>query len=179
VYNRNLIEYLPEAFRDVKENEAILTMAEQPEMVSSWGAIDNALNDQFIFDATENGVSRFEKIMKIAPKADESLDSRKFTILVKNNEQIPFTFTALKKQLELLCGEDGYKLTRDVTTKVLSVKVALDAKNNFNDVADLLERTVPANMVIDISLMYHQHFEYTLSTHNFLQRYTHSQLKDD
>ena len=85
MYNRNLIEYLPENLRNVKENEAILTMAEQPEMVSSWGAIDNALNDQFILDATENGVSRLEKIMKVAPKAGETLDSRKFTLLVKNN----------------------------------------------------------------------------------------------
>ena len=54
MYERNLIEYLPPFERDIKELDAILTKAEQPEMVSLWESVDNVLNDQFIQDATES-----------------------------------------------------------------------------------------------------------------------------
>ena len=180
MYERNLIEYLPENLREVKENHAILTMAEQPEMVNLWDAMDDVLNDQFILDATENGVSRYEAIMKIAPKANQTLDDRKFAVLTKNNEQPPYTFAALKKKLELLCGEDGYSVTRDVKNKVLTVRVALTSKNNYGDVETLLERIVPANMVIDLSLMYNQHKMYEKYTHEQLHNnFTHEQLRNE
>lgn len=179
MYERNLIEYLPENLRDVKENKAILTIAEQPEIENVWDAVDDVLKDQFILDATENGVSRLEKIMKVVPKANETLDSRKFTLLTKNNEQVPFTITSLKKQLELLCGEDGYDVTRNVATKVLTVRVALAAENNYNDVEALLERIVPANMVIDLSLKYNQHNKLTSYTHEELQNFTHERLRNE
>jgi len=57
MYERTLIEYLPHIIRDVREYKAIMNDAEQPEMVDVWQAVDDALNDQFIVDATENGVS--------------------------------------------------------------------------------------------------------------------------
>lgn len=64
MYERTLIEYLPHIIRDVREYKAIMNDAEQPEMVDVWQAVDDALNDQFIVDATENGVSRWEKNLK-------------------------------------------------------------------------------------------------------------------
>lgn len=179
MYDRKLIEYLPECLREVKENKAILTMAEQPEMENLWGAVDDVMNDQFILDATENGVSRYEAIMKIAPKANQSLDDRKFAILTKNNEQTPFTFASLKQKLGLLCGEDGYCVTRDVKNKILTVRVALTSKNNYGDVEALLERVVPANMVIDLSLMYDQYIKVEKYKHGQLyNNFTHEQLRN-
>lgn len=180
MYERNLIEYLPENLRDVKENKAILTMAEQPEMESLWGSMDDVLNDQFILDATENGVSRFEAIMKVVPKADQSLDERKFTLLTKNNEQVPFTIASLEQRLALLCGESGYSVTRDVANKVLIVRLALESESNYSEVEALLERIVPANMVIDLSLMYNQHKMYEKYTHEQLHNnFTHEQLRNE
>lgn len=179
MYNRKLIEYLPEAFKTVEENEAILTMAEQPEMVDSWGALDNAMNNQFILDATEYGISRLEKIMKIIPKANHSLDDRKFTVLARNNEQPPFTMRILVRQLETLCGEGEYSVSRDVDKKILKVRIALTSENKFNDVADLLERIVPADMIIDLDLMYITHFEvwFNKLKHENLASYTHKQIR--
>lgn len=176
MYDRNLIDYLPNAERDIKEFDAILTKAEQPEIAISWGAIDNALKDQFVEDATENGVSRWEKILNIFPKATETLDSRKFTILTRINEQLPFTITTLKEQLKTLCGEDGYEVTMDDAG--VHVGVALTAKSNYNDVNALLKRVVPANMVVDLSLKYNQHSMYETYTHGALQTFTHAQIRN-
>jgi hypothetical protein len=176
---RKLIDYLPPVERDIAEFDAILTMAEQPEMSTSWDAVHDVLNDQFISDATENGVSRFEKIMNIIPKATESLDSRKFTLLARVSEQPPFTITTLKKQLETLCGEDNYEVFRDVDAKILYVRIAIAAKSDFNDVGILLNRVVPANMEIDLSVKYIQHDALSEHTHEILQNFTHEQIRNE
>lgn len=176
MYDRNLIDYLPQAERGIKEFDAILTKAEQPEVALSWGAIDNAMKDQFIEDATENGVSRWEKILNIFPKATDSLDVRKFTILTRINEQLPFTMVTLQEQLKTLCGEDGYEVTLDDAG--VHVRVALSAKSNYNDVDALLKRVVPANTVVDLSLKYKQQSSMEAYTHEQLQNFTHAQLRN-
>lgn len=178
MYERNLIEYLPEGLRNVKENHAILTVAEQPEMVNLWDAMDDVLKDQFILDATENGVSRFEAIMKVVPKADQSLDERKFALLTKNNEQVPFTIASLEQRLGLLCGEGGYEVSRDVKNKVLNVSVALAAKHNYTVVEELLERIVPVNMTINLSLKYNRNSAVAEYTHGGLEEFTHDQIRN-
>lgn len=179
MYERNLIDYLPPFERNIKEFDAILTQAEQPEMVLLWKVFDDILDDQFIETATENGVSRWERILGIVPKKKQTLEDRKFTILTRTSEKPPFTITSLEKQLETLCGAGNYEVIRDVAAKILHVRIALAAQSNFNDVAILLDRIVPANMVIDLILKYNQHEKVALSTHKDLQSFTHEHIRNE
>lgn len=179
MYDRNLIDYLPEFLRNIREYKAILTDAVQPEMVEFFNAIENALNDQFIPDATENGVSRWEKMLKIVPKATDSLDDRKFTILTKMNEQIPYTMPSLKQRLDALCGKGGYSVELDANKFILKVRIALTAQNNYKDVCVMLEGIVPLNMVIDVGLMYNKNEVWGAYTYEQLSAYTHEQLRNE
>lgn len=179
MYDRKLIDYLPTFEKNIKEFDAILTKAEDHEMSLAWNSSNDLINDQFVVDATENGVSRMEKIMKIVPKATETLDSRKFTLLTRMSEQPPFTITALERQLKTLCGEGNYEVTRDVSSKTLTVRIALVAQSNFNDVANLLERIVPANMVIDLSLKYNQYNKFKFTKHEDMVKIKHTQLRNE
>ncbi len=176
--DRNLIDYLPQVLKEVRELKLIF-QSEQIEIEKLWDALENALNDQFVVDSTEYGVSRWEKILGIIPKATETLDARKFRILTRLNEQLPYTMRTLKQQLEALCGKDGYsiKLYNDAYT--IEVKVNLIAKSNFDDVGALLQRVIPANMIIDLKLIYNQHLTLKQFTHAHLQTYTHNQLRSE
>ena len=115
--DRNLIDYLPPVLKKVREYQAI-TNAENPEFQQVFDTSEEVLSNLFIHDATEYGVGRWEKILGIIPKATESLDARKFRILTRLNEQLPYTMRTLKQQLEALCGKDGYsiELYNDVYT---------------------------------------------------------------
>lgn len=179
MYNRHLIEYLPDFLRSVREYKAILTDAFEPEVVELFQAIENALSDQFIETASEYGISRWEKMLKIVPKSTHSLEDRRFTILTRLNEQPPFTMEALKQKLENLCGKDGYSVEVDVEKFILKVRIALTSRNAFDDVCVLLERVVPSNMVIDVSLMYNQHKAFSQYTNGQLTAYTHHQLRNE
>lgn len=179
MYERHLIDYLPDFLREVREYKAILTDAFEPEVIALFQAIENTLNEQFIETASEYGISRWEKMLKIAPKPTHTLDDRKFTILTKLNEQPPYTMEALKQKLEYLCGKNGYSVEVDAEKFILKVRIALTSRNAFDDVCVLLERVVPSNMVIDASLMYNQHKAFAKYTNSQLSAYTHDQLRNE
>jgi hypothetical protein len=176
---RRLIDYLPLAIKNVREYKAILNSGEQAELASLWDAVDAALNDQFVTTATLNGVQRWEAVLGVRPKGADSLDARKFKILSRLNERLPYTLPVLKNMLQALCGEDGYDVEVLNETYTLIVKIALTAKSNFEDVAVLLNKVVPANMVIDLLQMYNPHLALHQFTHGHLRAYTQKQLRNE
>ncbi len=175
---KRLIEYLPPILAQVWEVEAIMEAA-QPEVDSYWAALYQAQDDFFIQDATENGVARWEYNVGLTPKGTETLEERKFRILTRINEQLPYTLVTLRQQLEALCGPEGYSVELKHTAYTLVIKVALTAKHNFDAVAELLARVVPANMVIQQILMYNQHKTLSEYAHAQLTAYTHYELRNE
>ncbi|WP_313132654.1 putative phage tail protein [Anaerocolumna sp.] len=174
----NLIEYLPGVLREVKEFKAF-AKAENPEAIKLWEELENVLDDQFVNESTLNGVKRWESILGIKALDTDTLSDRKFRILSRLNEQLPYTYKNLESQLSLLCGENGYKLHLDNSTYELIVKVALTAKKKFAEVGNLLDRVVPCNIVISLILMYNQHSTLSQFTHAHLSQYTHNQLREE
>lgn len=174
----NLIDYLPPMLQQVHDLQRIFN-AELPEVVGLWQAVDNAWNDQFVLEATENGVARWEHILGIIAKGTDSLDSRKFRILTRLNEQLPYTIRMLRQQLETLCGRDGYSIHVNLEQFILTVKINLIAKSSFAAVEDLLERIVPLNIVINLALIYNQHSTLGRHTHAWLSNHTHNQLRNE
>ena len=176
--DRNMIEYLPPMLQTIREFKALID-AEQPEASDLWDALDDVLDDQFINDATANGVSRWEKILTIAPKGGSTLPERKLQILARLNEELPYTFAKLKNQLEALCGVDGYSVVLSNSTYTLTVRVGLTAKDSFDAVDNLLDRVIPANILIDVSLEYNTHQTLSALTHAQLAAYTHDELRSE
>jgi hypothetical protein len=174
--DRPLIGYLPDVLREVREYEA-LAAAEEPEISILWDNIYIALNDQFVQSASEYGIERLEGILDITPKATFSLDDRRFTILSRMNEKLPYTMRMLKEKLAVLCGSNGFELLLEGF--VLDVKVALSAINNFSNVRDLLSRVCPANILISLSVKYNQHFTLARFRHGDLRDKTHNKMRNE
>lgn len=174
--DRNLIDYLPPVLKEVREFKLIF-QSEQPEIADLWGSIDNALNDQFVIDATEYGVGRWEKILGIVPKVTESLDSRKFRILTRLNERLPHTVRVLEQQLETLCGKDGYIMDLNENKYRLEIRIELSKKRVLEEITSFVKRIIPANLILIVDLEYNKHCTFSGHTYEFLKRYTHEQLK--
>lgn len=166
--DRKLIDYLPLFVQAYAEIKAIMN-AEQVNVVKAWADAEDAMNDQFILDATENGVNRWESMLGITPKAIFTLDERKFQILAHLNKQLPYTLEALNYALTTLCGQDGYRLKLVPDKYELTVKLALKNENNMDAVRDLLENMVPANIICSIQMF---------NTQDILVDFTHGQLKN-
>ena len=172
---RKLIDYLPYVIRDYAEFQGI----EQPEIEKAWNTTDDLLDNQFIPTAGNMGLSRWEKILGITPKGTDSLEDRRFRILTRINEELPYTLPQLRNILETLCGKGNYSADVEEGTYQLLVKIGLAAKNNFNDVESLLNRVVPQNMVVTLLQLYNTHAELGRFTHAQLAAYTHNQLRNE
>lgn len=174
----DLREYLPEVLKDVQEMRAIME-AETPEVQAIWDACEDCMNDQFIMEATENGVARREKMLKITPFATDTLDDRKLRLLSRYNENIPYTRRSLEALLESLCGADGYILTINTATFTVNVKVALTVKKQETIIAETLERILPYNMVFSVELLYNTWGQIKAYTWAELKKLTWSEIKEE
>ncbi len=174
---RKLIDYLPLFVQKYSEIEEIMK-AEQVNIEKSWTSADDVMKDQFILDATENGVKRWESLLKISPKVTYTLDERKFNILACLNKQLPYTLESLRYALTVLCGEDGYTLKLSPDKYELVVKLALSNENNIDAVKDLLDNMIPANLIRVVQL-FNTHGIITSFTHGQLAAYTHQDVKEE
>ncbi|WP_313803245.1 putative phage tail protein [Cytobacillus sp.] len=174
----DILSYLPSILRDIKELIEI-AQVEKPALEAIWKNIENALNNQFVVSANESGLSRYEKMLKISSPATDSIETRRFRILTRYQEQAPYTWKLLKQLLDNLLGEGQYELKRDVATKTISVKIELTVKGQFDAVVVMLERITPQNMVLDVQLRYNQHITLAKFTHEQLALYTHEQLRSE
>lgn len=164
---RSLMSYLPYVLRDYTEIQAIL-VGQQPELDQVWEAAESLLENQFIVSAEGLGLGRWEKILGITPKGTDSLEDRRFRILARWNEELPYTIKQLRAILETLCGAGNYTAEMD-GAYTLSVKVGLAAKSSFADVQAMLERITPQNLVLALSQLY--------NTWNEAKRFTWNRAK--
>ncbi len=167
---KQLISYLPDVLLKTCEFP-LLCLAEQPEFDGFLSAAENVLDSQFIMTAPEAAIDRYERIFGIVARDTESLDDRRFQILAKINEQLPYTIRRLRVLLDSFCGAENYSVDVDHAHYILSVQFNLSAKSNFGD--ELLERMVPANMQIRIVLMtpashlYTGFFSHEITSHTY------------
>ena len=124
---------------------------QNPELEATCQSIDNLLADQFIETATERGVTRREKLLKITPSKIDSLDDRKLRISLKWNDRLPYTYKVLKDKLDQIFG-DNYQIERFINERILKVKVNSFNWNIFNLVTDEIRKMIPANMILESTI---------------------------
>ena len=171
-------EYFPDVLKDVREFN-MLDKAETPELKSLYECIAEVLDNGFIETAKEKGVARAEKIVGLSPRATDTLEERKFNVLAKYNEDLPYTVTKLNELLSILCGEKGYHLEINNSEFKLTVKVELTSKKSKTSVEELLERVMPVNMVLCVTLMYNQHKTVGKLANVELRKYTHNGIREE
>ena len=176
--DRKLINYLPHFMQEYFEMQKIMD-AEQPEVDHVWSEVDNVLADQFILDATENGVKRWESMLGISPKDTDSLDERKFRILTKLNQELPYTLRKLEQALNNLCGNDMFSIELRAAEYHIEIKLGLSNQNSYEEVSNLLRKMLPANMTQWVQIMYNRHETWAPYKHFQLAAYTHERLKSE
>lgn len=174
----DLLSYQNKIMQEIREFK-VLAEVENPQLDCVWQAVEDAINDQFADTLTENGCKRWESIMEISAKDTDDIEFRRFRILSRLNEQLPYSYRMLEHQLRTLCGNEGYNMVLKNDTYTLMIKVSLTAKNKFDDVKTMVRRYVPANIVIDVALLYNTHEVLSQYTHGQLGKYTQLELREE
>ena len=117
--------------------------------------------------------------MKITPKASDTLEDRRFRIINRFLNKLPYTMLSLHQTLTTLCGPNGYKIEYIPSTYTLQVRLELTAKNQLDEVIRSLKYIVPTNIVQDISLLYNQHLTVGKYTHAQLSAFRHQGIREE
>lgn len=170
--------YLPEVLMDVREMRAIMD-AETPEIQAIWQACEDCMNDQFLSEATQNGIARREKMLGIFPPSTDTLEDRRLRLKSRYVQNIPYTRRGLTSLLDSLCGETGYVLAIVTSTHTVRVKVDLVVKKQKEIIEDLLERVLPLEMVFTVELLYNTWEMLSHYTWRMLSSFTWKELKEE
>ena len=141
-----LEEYYPNIMKQIREFQKI-SETENPEFNIVWQRAEDVFNDEFIADFTENGAMRWEKILKIIPKATDSMDVRRRRILAKINRILPYTHRNLENMLNVICGDGKSSVNIDYNNYIIKVNIDPSIMPNVEDVDELLTVVVPANLI--------------------------------
>jgi len=174
----DILSYLPPILHEIKELQKIASL-ENPSIERVWELTKSLFNNQFILTLDERGADRYEKMLGLMTNESETLETRRFRILSRYQEQAPYSFPVLKQLLDSLLGEGKYELTRSTSEKWVRVKLELTVSREFEIVEVLLERVTPQNMLVYVEIRYIQHSALAHFTHAQLAAYTHKQLREE
>ena len=137
---------LPEWFKDILEFNQLLD-TEEVELEAVEDSIRSVRDNCFIQTADENTILLYEKRFGISYQG-ETLEYRRSRILQRYNTVVPFTIGFLKNRLSELFGADGYTLSVNSKTYMLTIKVTSDRYGALNLLYDLLWDIIPAHIKI-------------------------------
>lgn len=124
--------------------------------------------DTSIITATTNGISHREEILGIRPQDTETIEERRFQVLLKWTDSFPYTEASLRRKIENLVGKGNYALTIDYENLNLEMLLALNERIYSENILELLQEIVPLNLRIK--------FEIEFNCYKLLSNYTHKEL---
>lgn len=141
--------------------------------------IQEMRDNLLITTARESGIERREKILKITPLDTDTLEERRYKVLLRWYDTYPYTQNDLIERLNRVCGEDEYALKIDKVNNKISCLVELTSKKMVKDVRVLLDGILSLNVVLDVGVRYNQYEKFKAYTHRQMGTYTHNQLRNE
>lgn len=127
--------------------------AENPEFIKLSECIKRMLQESFINEASEYGVSRWENMLKLAPNLDDTLEDRKVRVLTYLNIRLPYTWRILKQMIISFVGENNFTMNFINDIRKLEIRVKITNQNQYDTVLNLLNNVVPLDVVIDLDYL--------------------------
>ena len=147
----NLEKYYPNIMKDIREFQKI-SEVENAELNELWSSIDAVFKDEFISDITENGATRWEKMLKLYPKVTDTLELRRSRILFKINSILPYTHKKLQQMFDGMYGVEKIKVVSD---KYNNYEIWLNLSNELllksGEIRKFTRIIIPANLAIKAS----------------------------
>lgn len=141
--------FLPEFVGEYREINEILS-AEEPEIQVMENAAERARDCAFIMYCGEKEIGRFERMMNVFPSSEDTLEERQVRILIRWNDSPPYTLAALKEKLAAICGEGNFSVEVWYDAYRLELYVTLARAGQVNELERLLQKIVPANMLVNV-----------------------------
>lgn len=143
----NLIQYLPDWFRQVKDYQYLMeTETGQFEILAT--LIDAVHQNFYVSTADEGTISDWENLLHIIPNTQvETQDFRRARIINRLSYNPPFTLPYLYDRLDLLIGKGKWAVTVDYGNYTLYVEAAAENQAWAGEVRVTISTIKPCHIV--------------------------------
>ncbi|MEJ6457271.1 YmfQ family protein [Fusobacterium nucleatum] len=149
----NLYNNLPDFMQQYKEIQAIFNI-ENIDLTKLWNEIRRSFNNSFIFTTDVLGISKFEKMMNIYPKATDSLKDRQLRVYIKWNAILPYTWKWLEEFLITYYQNVETKAIPVLFNNKYELNIRLEKQKEFDNfdygIYGELRPIIPANLGLKI-----------------------------
>ena len=136
-----ILNNYPPVIKQIREMQQI-AKAEDIEFSKLNVSISEVIRNMFVSTANETGVRRFEKLLGIKPKAEQSLDDRKIYILSMMNRRK----MSLSELMTMLSNySEGITILNDIENMEMIVEINTDA-GSLDMLNSIIDEILPLNI---------------------------------
>ena len=149
----SLLNYLPRVLKGNREFKEIM-QTEDDELSVLNNEVENIKKETIINEASEVGISRYEKILGIKDNIGLNIEERR--LIVKNlfMNRAPFTVRWLSNKLESICGKDNYDIVIDYEKFSINIQIGYLFQEATEELRKDLINIIPANLNLLINFWY-------------------------
>lgn len=110
-----------------------------------------AFSMRFVHEASEKGITHWERMLKLKRRSDDDLELRRKRVLTKINNKLPYTWRTLMQLLDSLCGANTYNLTLECQEYLLTLEFVKYYPNapEYRHILITLDAMLPLNIWLD------------------------------
>lgn len=140
-------------------------------------SVEELEGNLFTSTMNEGNVKRWEKILEITPSDTDTLEERRFRILSRKLEKLPYSYRVIYRKLEAL-SPNGIEMIIDRMNKRMTIKLGIQSAQMRSDVAKFLEEALPLDMSYFIEILWNTYGLIETKTHGELAQMTHGEMRE-
>ena len=170
--------FFPPLYDGVSETDQIVT-TEDTLFSQILIDINKYGNNRFIMTADSDGLTYYERLLGIYASPSDTLTYRRQRVLSRVSTMPPFTFNFMVTHLTNIIGEGNFTVSVDPSIYTLTVRIKIPAREFFSEAEIFVNQIAPANLVLDISLIYNTYVDLSVLTYGEMASYTYLGLREE
>lgn len=168
--------YFPTHIKKIDEFKEIAG-AYDKSLAVAWKNLGTIYDNNYFDGMDESECEYWEKRFGITVNPLDTLEDRRNRIRGYSVSDLPYTEKKMREMLTAMCGTDGFTFVPDPSVKKLKVGVKLTGQQLVTNITEILRKMIPADMELEVALLYNQHKRFRILTHAQLPKYTHEELR--
>lgn len=147
----SIYDVFPEHMRDMPEFRSFeKAVNRQIEKLNQ--RIEEMRDNLLITTARESGIADRESILGITPLPTDTLEERRYRVLLRWYDTYPYTERDLRARLDRLCGKGAYKLQLDKKRNTIACLMPLASLKLLRETWNLLDELLSLNVALRVGL---------------------------
>jgi hypothetical protein len=153
-YNKRMNSYYPEVIRSIAEFQAIID-GESSEFEGLSFERTNVLNNAYLTTMDEYRIKEWEKILKIKPLENSTVDDRRDTVIARIRGQGKLNTALINTIVNTFTGGSAVSWVKDSVLYVMVTPSPTNKQYRFENVEQELKTKVPAHLGFQVSRNYY------------------------